>query len=382
MKQLIALLSAAVLATTAWAQQHDNIGGGSQMNITAGYVSPSVLPMSVNFRNLLDNSAFNIYQRGTTALTGVNTTATYHADRWAGYANAGGASVTLTNVTSSLPVDFSNGENVKRASSNANLQPIFLVQEIPSADVIPLQGQQVCVSAYLLAGANFSAASSKITVQVITGTGTDQGLSSLLAATWTGQATTLNDSSQAITTTFVRYTPAVWCFTMPSSATEAAVQFGFTPVGTAGTDDSFTITGVQLEAVGQLAQNSLSVGQPGPYEFRSKDWELYKAQRYFLQITEANSFFGFSAACTATNTITAAVDLPIPMRAAPTGAITVGGFQAVINGAGAAGLSGQAAGTNNVNTLVITATNTCTAGQTVMIRGSGTTGKITATADF
>jgi hypothetical protein len=53
----------------------------------------NVVPQGPNFRNLLDNSAFNIYQRGTTAVTAINTTATYHADRWAGYANTGAASV-------------------------------------------------------------------------------------------------------------------------------------------------------------------------------------------------------------------------------------------------------------------------------------------------
>jgi hypothetical protein len=334
MKQLIALLSAAVLATTAWAQQHDNIGGGSQMNITAGYVSPSVLPMSVNFRNLLDNSAFNIYQRGTTALTGVNTTATYHADRWAGYANAGGASVTLTNVTSSLPVDFSNGENVKRASSNANLQPIFLVQEIPSADVIPLQGQQVCVSAYLLAGANFSAASSKITVQVITGTGTDQGLSSLLAATWTGQATTLNDSSQAITTTFVRYTPAVWCFTMPSSATEAAVQFGFTPVGTAGSGRHLPNhrSAIRGTPVGRFLPALRRSHRSSSFALGV---ETVKVQRYFWQLTEANASNAASC-CVHRRRTRSGVPLQIcRSRCAPRrpARITAGGFQVVIDGA-------------------------------------------------
>jgi hypothetical protein len=413
MRTLRIVFAAALLAASAaFAQQNDPVGGGANLNITAGYLSGrgglvignlwstgavdpvakgtftnliattgNVVPQGPNFRNLLDNSAFNIYQRGTTAVTAINTTATYHADRWAGYANTGAASLSLTNVTSSLPAGFGNAEKVQRANSNASLQPVFLVQEIPSSEVIPLQGQNVCVSAYLLAGANYSAASSVITVQVITGTGTDQGLSGLLAATWTGQATTLNHSSQAITTTWTRYTPSGWCFTMPTTATEAAVQFGFTPVGTAGADDSFQITGAQFEQAA-LNNATTAVGVPTVYEQRHLGVELAKVQRYFWQITEANSFFPAAAACTATNTITAAFPTPVQMRATPTAAFTVGGFQGVINGAGAAGLTGTGVATSNANSVVVTATNACTAGVTVMIRGSGTTGKITATADF
>lgn len=380
------MLCLALVSGLAFGQQHDYIYGGATVNITSGYVSPAVTEPALNFRNILDNGAFNLYQRGTTAVTSINTTATYHADRWAGYANNGSASATLTNITSSLPVGFSNAEKVQRANSNANLQPIFLVQEIPTSDVIGLQGQVVCASAYLLAGANFSAASSKITVQVITGTGSDQGLSSLLSASWTGQATTLNDTSQAINTTFTRYTPAAWCFTMPTSATEAAVQFGFTPVGTAGADDSFTITGVQFEAIslGTPLPTGI-VAQPTLFEQRPVGIETNKAQRYYWQLNETNATRYQTQACdTATNSTTFTFATPVQMRTAPTATITAGGFQVQIAGAAAAGISGQTVSgvTQTVNSVSFKATNACAAGGIVLLIGSNTTGKLTASADF
>lgn len=384
MKTIKALfLLLALVSGLAYGQIHDYVYGGLNANITSGYVSPAVSEPSLNFRNVLDNGAFNIYQRGTTAVTSIAATPTYHADRWAAYSNNGSASVTLTNVTSGLLPGYGNAEKLQRAAANAQVTPIFLAQEISSVDVIPMQGQTVCLSAFVLAGANFSAASSKITAQVITGTGTDQGLASLVAATWTGQATTLNDSTQIVTTTWGRYTPSSWCFTMPVNATEAAVQIGFTPVGTAGADDSITLTGIQFEQVsigfplptGVVAQASL-------FEQRPIAVELAKAQRYFFQLNEANSFLGFSAQCTATNTIIGSLPLPVVMRTAPTIAGSVGGFQVIINGAAAAAVSGFAGTTSNANTMNVTATNACTAGFTVMFRGSGTTGKLTATADF
>lgn len=345
-------------------------------NNTGSSAAPTAVPYPTfaeptTYRNLLDNGAFNVYQRGVAAVTSVNTTATYHADRWAGYANTGAASVTLTNITASLPVGFGNAEQVQRANSNASVQPVFLVQEIPSVDVVGAQGQTVCISLSAIAGANFSAASSNLTVQLITGTGVDQGLSSLLAATWSGQATTLT-VNQAITTSWVRYAPAGFCVTMPSTATEAAVQVGFTPVGTAGANDWFQVTGVQIE----------EAPSAGPYEQRQQASEIIRDQRFFYQLTEANAFLPGTGACTATNTLTFPLALPVQMRTAPTAALTVGGFQAVINGAAAAGITGTGVGTSTVASVVITATNTCTAGFTAVLRGSGTTGKLTATADF
>lgn len=407
------VVALALGALPAFAQQNDPVGGGANINITSGFISGkgglvigniwnggavdpvakgsftnliattgNVVPQGPNFRNLLDNSAFNIYQRGTTAVSAINTTATYHADRWAGYANTGAASATLTNVTTTLPAGFGNSEQVQRANSNASLQPIFLVQEIPTSDVIPLQGQNVCVSAYLLAGANFSAASSAITVQVITGTGTDQGLSGLLAATWTGQATTLNSATQAITATWTRYTPSAWCFTMPATATEAAVQFGFTPVGTAGANDWFQVTGAQFE---QVALNNApsAVGVATAYEQRHFGIETTKVQRYFWQLTEANTANASTCYVTGSNTQVCALQNPVVMRAAPTAGITAGGFQVVIDGAAGTAVVSMAAATGTVNTCQFTLGNTTTvAAHSVSLRGSGTTGKVTCTADF
>lgn len=359
-----------------------SISGSQVMNVTSsgvtitGTISGSGVAGSQpagNFRNLLDNGRFDLYQRGTTAVTSVNTTATYHADRWAGYANTGGASVTLTNITATLPTGFANAEQVQRANANASVQPIFLVQEIPTSDVIAAQGQTVCLQAQLKAGANYSAAGSVITAQVITGTGTDQGLSSLLSASWTGQATTLNDSSQVLTTSFQRFAPSAWCFTMPSTATEAAVQFGFTPVGTAGANDWFQITGAQFEI------NSAQT----PFENRQIGVETVKAQRYFWQLTEANTPLPATCYVTGGNTQACFIQNPVVMRAAPTAGITAGGFQVVIDGAAATAVVSMAAATGNVNSCNFTLGNTATAAvHAVNFRGSGTTGKVTCTADF
>src|SRR6202007_2104971 len=81
---------------------------------------------------------------------------------------------------------------------------INLGQVLETADSIRLQGATVAFSFWAKAGAQFSALNSALTVQVISGTGTDQSAANLVAGTWTGQANVIN-TTQAINTTATRY---------------------------------------------------------------------------------------------------------------------------------------------------------------------------------
>lgn len=323
----------------------------------------------LNFKNLLDNGRFDIYQRGTTAVTGVNTTATYHADRWAAFASAAGASITMTNITANLPTGFANAEQIQRAAANASTQLACLAQEIPTSDVIGLQGQPVVLSAWLQAAANFSAASSNLQLVVDTGTGTDEGVAKIFNGNaWTGAAST--SFLQPITTTWTRYS---WTTTIPATATEAAVRFCWTPVGTAGTTDAFSVTGAQFE------QGTFST----PYETRPIGIETAKVQRYFYQVNEgtASTIVGWCQVPT-TNVENCLVPLPVQMRAIPTLTLTAGTFKH--NAAGTlATWAGLAASGSTTVDMGITSTNTATAGQITLIYG-GTNGggKLQASSDF
>lgn len=261
--------------------------------------------------NLLDNGAFNVSQRGTATVSSITTTAKYLQDRWAVY--AGTATSSSIGNTTSVPATFLNGVQVQRTSGQTGVLPVCLVQEIPTSTVDAIAGQPVAFSAWLKAGGNFSAANSLVTIKVSTGTGTDEGLATLISG-WTGAAST--STTQAITTSWARYG---WTTTIPASATEAAVQICFTPVGTAGTADYFQATGIQLNR----GTNVL------PFEARPQNWELQRAQRFFYQITESASVVGVRATCAMSTTSIANCFIPFPqtMRAAPTMTYTTG-FQA------------------------------------------------------
>jgi hypothetical protein len=243
----------------------------------------------------------SVAQRGTTgALT---TGYTYiSVDRFAGIQGTTANGI-LAQVAAVLN-GFQFAAKIGRNASATTTGNIVLRSALESVNSIPLQGKEVTFSLYAKAGANFSAASSNISVTVSTGTGTDQSLATM--ATWTGVATPINTTT-AITTSWVRYS---YTGTIAASATQVGVSILYTPVGTAGADDNLYVTGVQLE-VGPVAT---------PFEQRPIGMELALCQRYF----QTNSYAMTVAKATASAQFFPIV-WNVPFRITPTG-FTYSGF--------------------------------------------------------
>lgn len=334
-----------------------------------------------NFRNLIDNGNFNISQRGTTTVSSITTTATYLQDRWAATAGTSTSS-SIANSTSSptLPAGFSNAVLVQRTAAQTGVVNVCVVQEVPGADIIPLQGQPITLSFYLAAGANLSSASGAVVAQVTTGTGADEGLATWLTGL-TGAASAIPTANKTVTPT-TSYRRFAVTGTIPATATEAVVNICFTPVGTAGTTDGIFVTGVQLER-GTIASN---------FEWRSPQVETSKVQRYFYQLTEAAAI-GAIANCH-NSSVTLAIcflQFPTTMRAVPTMSYTAG-FATETTAAG--GTLGACTGLATATLVASTAAKVqgvligCTAG-TVPAAGTAGhlftnngSGVIKASADF
>ena len=191
-------------------------------------------PQYTGFRNRIINGDMRIAQRGTSfASSG------YTIDRF--YLGGSQTNLTLTQSSSSSATGFQNYIKVGR-STGTNTGTVNLAQAIESKNSADLAGNQITFSFYAKSGANFSSTSNQITIWVFSGTGDDQPASS--AGAWTGNNTFISQNQQ-ITSSWNRYS---FTGTVPSGATQIGIQIYFTPVGTAGADDTFYITGVQLEA--------------------------------------------------------------------------------------------------------------------------------------
>jgi hypothetical protein len=187
------------------------------------------------------NSAFQIWQRGTTSTAG-NSYAT--ADRW--YQYRGAATASWSQVTTGLPTGFQYAMKVQRTAGQTSTDGIAINQVFETVNSIPFAGKTVTLSFYAKAGANYSPTSSALVVRGYTGTGTDQATGTF--GTWTGYAEPIAGSA-TLTTTWTRFT---FTGTFASTATQFGMVFYLFGQGTAGADDSYQITGVQLD-VGSVA---------------------------------------------------------------------------------------------------------------------------------
>ena len=258
-------------------------------------------------RNVLINGALDIWQRGTSfTASGV-----YSADRMIVGRSGGATGATFTRVS---PNDSTNIPNFRyamrcqRDSGNTGTAGLTFGQVIETSKSIPLAGKTVTLSFYARCGANFTG--TYLYSYVYTGTGTDQN--GILGA-WTGSALPVT-GTHALTTTWARYTASG---TLSSTTNEIFFNFTNAPSGTAGANDWYEVTGVQLET-GAVAT---------PFEFEDIGDTLRKCMRYYQK-----SFRQDIAPATATGSYDGALGwqgtgsgfgawchkgLPVIMRTAP-----------------------------------------------------------------
>ena len=270
------------------------------------------------FRNKLINGDFRINQRGTStnlaSLTAVGATFGYVGDRWgvfrASYAT-GAVMAQGTNLgTSDLPytdAGIKTFARVGRLSGNTGTGIMYCAYALESQDSYALAGKTVTLSFYYRTGANFSGTA--ITLNIMTGTGTDEGYQR--GVSLTGSADVTKSFSTSTSWTYATFTT-----TLNANITQVAFDIRYTPVGTAGANDWFDITGVQLE-LGSVAT---------PFEVRPYGVELGLCQRYFCKSFSTNVAPANNVGLDGDHQINlvAAGDpqiviyWPVPMRAIPT----------------------------------------------------------------
>jgi hypothetical protein len=282
-------------------------GGG-----TSGTVTLAVDPTYSGFTNLnyfanpVINSAFQLWQRGTS----FTATSVYTADRWYKGGNTPHTfSRQVTNDTTNLP-NIQYCLRAQRDSGSAATGIMQLANMFETVNSIPYAGKTVTFSFYARAGANYSPTSNALSGQVRTGTGTDQNLFS----GYTGSATPITVAA-TLTTTWQRFQGTA---TLSSSATEMCVYFESAPTGTAGANDYYEVTGVQID-IGSVA---LPFRTNGP----TYEAELAACQRYYYRNTAPTATaIGYAIGRTSTQA-DIVLTFPVTMRTNPTAVETGGSF--------------------------------------------------------
>jgi len=218
--------------------------------------------------NPILNSAFQVWQRNTSAtITGATNQYT-GADRWS-YLGAAGSSATIsrqvTGDTTNLP-NIQYCTRYLRTASNTDTNTLYFAQTFETINTYQFVGKTITLSFYARKGANYSAASSYLAANLAYGTGTDQALNGGAAAN------NIITQQNVLTSTWTRFSVTA---AVPTAATQLVAMFTFVPVGTAGAADYYEITGVQIDQG--------SVALPFRTYAATLQGELAACQRYFLK---------------------------------------------------------------------------------------------------
>jgi hypothetical protein len=251
---------------------------------------------SANFaagKNAIINGGFDIAQRGTSFTTGSKI---YTVDRWEIWSTGAGGNCVVTRVAGTAGAQYA-AEFGRQSASSSLTVPRF-AQTIETANSVQYAGKNIVVSFEALKGANYSGGD--LTVDVQTGTGTDQNFTAFTGSAAVSTNFTLTASNASYTTGAIA---------IPSNATEIALVFRYTATGTAGAADYVRLQKVQFELGSTDSEFSRAGG--------TIQGELAACQRYYFRASVTSQPLG-AGVYYASTTALISVKLPVTMRTSPT----------------------------------------------------------------
>jgi len=258
--------------TATGAFQNAGAGAVGQTLVSNG---SGALPSWKSFpigNNMIINGDFQIAQRfnGGGGIPVPASSGIYTFDRWQLFTGVNQAyRVYQYGLPASVGAHVS--AQVQRTAGQTGTGTVNFITSLPINSCIGAAGNPVTLSFTAVYGSNYSPAGNALGVVITSGTGSTD---TSAEGGWTGSAVQL--FSVTLTGTITRYT--ITSTPLGSTVTQLAVTFQMTPVGTAGPDDSFIITNVQLE-VGSIAT---------PFEQLNFNQQLQACQPFFRKSFDYN----------------------------------------------------------------------------------------------
>jgi hypothetical protein len=219
-----------------------------------------------------------------------------------------GATASGTLTTQRVAGDATNQYAIRIArTAGTYADNIRFYQVIETSNCYDLQGNNITISWRARQGSSYAGGAQTLTV--ITGSGTDQGIASMVSGTWTSAAFNFPTVTGTLSTSFSTFTAT---FAVPAGTTEIGVRISTGNFsGTGSANDYLDITGVQLE-VGTQATS---------FEYRQYGTELALCQRYYAKVgpTTSGIYPAFGTAGGESSTAAFGVfTTPVTMRSSPT----------------------------------------------------------------
>jgi hypothetical protein len=270
----------------------------------------------ISLANPVINGGQDIWQRGTSVSLNASSgyAGSWGSDRWF-MITAANQACTISRQSVSDSTNLPNIQycaRVQRNSGQTGTSGMDFTTNFETTNSIPFAGKAITVTFYARAGANYSPTSSILISRLYTGTGTDQNIQT---TGFTGQTTAVSQNN-TLTTTWQRF---VYTYTVPSTVTQFAMTFGWTPTGTASTNDYFEITGIQMDLGTYTATTAPTFRRTGG----TIQGELAACQRYYYQAT-GGYYFCTGSGATSSNVVFG-FPLPTVMRTTPSYSVSAFG---------------------------------------------------------
>lgn len=224
-----------LVAGAKYLLEYDSAAGGKFYLLS--FIPPDAFTDRPSFRNVLVNGGALVWQRGSSISVAASTTA-YTVDRWYLTTNANQAS-TVARGSFSDRSQFCTV--VTRNNGQTGTGTYVFAYPLTTDEVARLRGSKCTLSMRLGIGGGFSPASGTVNYAFYVGTGAE----GKRGAGFTSETTVISGSVNLSTTTSVNATSAA---AVPTTATQGEVRFTWTPVGTAGANDTLIVDSVQLES--------------------------------------------------------------------------------------------------------------------------------------
>lgn len=259
-----------VVQSAVWNNIHNDMG-------TALTETMSQLVSTNTNRNLLwMNGGLEVWQKGAGSSASISVTASttvYTADRW--YIIAGANQGSVVAAVAGLSNNSNLAAKIGRSVGQTGLTQMYFAYPIDIDEIYRMRGNKVDFTALVQTGLNWSPASGTLVINLYVGTG---AVGKRGATPFTGETQILNISTNITPGSVAQSISASSTAVIPTTTTQAELQFTWTPVGTAGAADNFTIDDVQLEA-----QTSSTTWTPTNYDRLDFPSMLRGCKRYYTK---------------------------------------------------------------------------------------------------
>lgn len=250
-------------------------------------------------RNMLINGSFDVWQRGTSWTSGGHNDI-YTADRWHMQRYAAN-NVSVTKQAGAQGAPFPSCLRIGRLSGDTATTAYYLNQPIEQVNCFAARGKWVTLSFWVRVGAGFHINGQYFNSNICWHSNSSYPNDGMYYQNFRNAGSTSVselDLKDKATTQWKRFEHSAY---IPEGAIQLGVAFGAAGGGTAGTDDYFEVTGVQLE-IGRGAT---------PFEHRSIAHETALCQRYYNRWTTPTNWAGYQNGTTIADF---SIFTPVPMR--------------------------------------------------------------------